>query len=522
MTLILSPVELVATAERSESPGLLARHRTWERVPLEEVADVLSGFPFKSHEFNHDGNGIPLIRIRDVGRNISQTYYSGDYERQYLVQNGDMIVGMDGEFRAAIWHGSTALLNQRVCKISVRNPHNYSPRFLFYVLQGYLDAICAATSSVTVKHLSSRSVQQIPLPLPPLAEQYRIVEALEDHLSRLDAATQAVGRVKRRIKPFTASLADRAALGTSSRVNFTPGIEGDSHRLLAGLSSKRFDYAALPSLPGGWFWRRSSDVCDFINSGSTPKAHLMHADSGDVPFLKVYNITQDGRVDFTNKPTYIDRETHENQLRRSRIKPGDVLTNIVGPPLGKTAIVPDYHPEWNINQAIVAFRAGYDIRPEWLALALRSPFVLTLLQKTAKATAGQFNVALSTCRELPLPIPPMDTQLTLIAQSAELMEAGDRFIAQIEPISLRSQHLRQAVLRRAFSGKIVTQDPADEPASILLDRIRAEREAQSDKKVTKRITRRTRKAGAAVDAPHPPFATTKTASTNAVQQELSL
>lgn len=519
MALTLSPVELVAAAERSGSPGLLARHQTWERVPLGEIADVLNGFPFKSHAFNHDNDGIPLIRIRDVGRDTGQTYYSGDYESQYLVQTGDMILGMDGEFRVAIWHGPTALLNQRVCKISIRNPQHYDLRFLLYVLPGYLDAIGSATSSVTVKHLSSRSVQQIPLPLPPLSEQLRIVEALDDHLSRLDAATEAMAGAKRRIKPFITSVLDRAALGTSLAPRPDQDAVDDSQRLLSGFSSKRFDYAALPPLPEGWFWHRSTDVCEFISSGSTPKAHLMHAGSGDVPFLKVYNITQDGRVDFTNKPTYVDRETHENQLKRSRVRPGDVLTNIVGPPLGKTAVVPGNHPEWNINQAIVAFRAGPKVHPEWLALVLRSPFVLAMLQKTAKATAGQFNVALSTCRELPLPIPPMDAQLAFVAQSAELLEVSDRFAAQVAPVSLRAQNLRRAVLRRAFTGSLVSQDSGDESPSEFLRRIRAVRIAQGDE--PKRAARRPRKATASADAPPPP-ATTTPAPTNAVQQELPL
>ncbi|MFF0643332.1 restriction endonuclease subunit S [Streptomyces tendae] len=519
MALTLSPVELVAAAERSGSPGLLAHHETWERVPLGEIADVLNGFPFKSHAFNHDNDGIPLIRIRDVGRDASQTYYSGDYESQYLVQAGDMILGMDGEFRVAIWHGPPALLNQRVCKISIRNPRNYDLRFLLYVLPGYLDAIGAATSSVTVKHLSSRSVQQIPLPLPPLSEQLRIVEALDDHLSRLDAATEAVAGAKRRIKPFVTSVLDRAALGISlANHSGQAGVEG-SRRLLSGFSSKRFDYDALPHLPEGWFWRRSSDVCEFISSGSTPKAHLMHPGSGEIPFLKVYNITQDGRVDFTNKPTYIDRETHNDQLKRSRVRPGDVLTNIVGPPLGKTAVVPEDHPEWNINQAIVAFRAGPEVQPEWLALVLRSPFVLSMLQKTAKATAGQFNVALSTCRELPLPIPPMDAQIALVAQSAELLEVSDRFAAQVASTSLRAQNLRQAVLRRAFTGNLVSQDSDDEPAAGLLDRIRTEREVQGVK--PKRVARRPRKTVAPETLP-PPSASSTPPPTASVQQELPL
>jgi type I restriction enzyme S subunit len=134
----------------------------------------------------------------------------------------------------------------------------------------------------------------------------------------------------------------------------------------------------------------------------------MYPGRGDIPFLKVYNLTRDGVVDFSVRPTFIDRSTHERMLGRSRVGPGDVLTDIVGPPLGNAAVMPDSWPEWNINQAIVSFRAGPDIHRDWLALVLRSPFILSLLQKIARATAGQYGISLSTCRELPFPVPLQD------------------------------------------------------------------------------------------------------------------
>ena len=102
----------------------------------------------------------------------------------------------------------------------------------------------------------------------------------------------------------------------------------------------------------------------------------MYPEAGDVPFLKVYNVTMDGRVDFSIKPTFVDTTTNENQLARSRVRPGDVLMNIVGtPPLGKVAIVPDAHPEWNINQAIVAFRPKSSLNSRFLAHCLMSDAV---------------------------------------------------------------------------------------------------------------------------------------------------
>src|SRR5262245_11212671 len=88
------------------------------------------------------------------------------------------------------------------------------------------------------------------------------------------------------------------------------------------------DLGGLPPLPCGWTWCLPTDVCSVVASGSTPSPEKMYAQSGDVPFLKVYNLTHDGSLDFTVKSTFIDRETHRGLLARSQVRPGDVLINI--------------------------------------------------------------------------------------------------------------------------------------------------------------------------------------------------
>lgn len=496
----------------------------WALVPLGDVCIPVNKL---------GSDGFPGARFRyiDIGSvsGSDQQITSADWvesksapgRARQIVQAGDTVYSTVRPYLRKIAYVPEQLDGHIASTgFAVIRPHvEINSRYLFYVVQSALfeKQLLPKQRGVSYPAVRDADVFETHIPIPPAAEQQRIVEALDDHLSRLNAASEAVTRAQRRIRPFVGALLDRIALGASSATHLDRDADSASQRLLIGLSSKRFDYASLPPLPEGWLWRRSSDVCEFINSGSTPKAHLMHAGSGDVPFLKVYNITQDGQVDFTNKPTYVDHETHENQLKRSRVRPGDVLTNIVGPPLGKTAVVPDQHPEWNINQAIVAFRAGPEVLPEWLALVLRSPVVLDMLRKTAKATAGQFNIALSTCRELPLPIPPIDVQIDLVVQSAGLLEFSDRFAAQVTPISLRAKNLRQAVLRRAFEGGLVPQAPTDEPASVLLERIRGERKAQNGK--TKRTNRRPGKTVATADAA-PPAATA--APTTAIQQELPL
>ncbi|WP_295429923.1 restriction endonuclease subunit S [uncultured Thiodictyon sp.] len=192
--------------------GLLAKHLSWERVALRDVATVLNGYPFDSAHFNRVF-GAPLICIRDVVSGSTNTFYSAPFDEQFLVNRGDLIVGMDGDFNSARWCSAPGLLNQRVCKISSHD-HVYSGKLLEYALPGYLAAINAATSSITVKHLSSRTIEDISLPLPPRKEQERIVERLEEVLSDLDDGIAELKAAQKKLVQYRQSLLKAAVDGT--------------------------------------------------------------------------------------------------------------------------------------------------------------------------------------------------------------------------------------------------------------------------------------------------------------------
>ena len=149
-----------------------------KRVLLGDHVEFLSGFAFKSKLFNDSGDGLPLVRIRDVVRGYSDTYYSGVYDRKYLVRAGDYLIGMDGEFNLSEWDSEVALLNQRVCKISEVSSEIHRP-FLAHYLRIALKEIEDATPFVTVKHLSIKKLGAIEIPLPPLSEQKRIAAILD-------------------------------------------------------------------------------------------------------------------------------------------------------------------------------------------------------------------------------------------------------------------------------------------------------------------------------------------------------
>lgn len=151
----------------------------WQTKKLGEVLQVQNGYAFDSKKFD-DSDGTPLIRIRDIKIGLTtETKYTGDFDNKYIVKAGDFLIGMDGEFTCYEWKGSKALLNQRVCRLQ-NFTESLSPKYLFYGINKYLKEIENFTTYTTVKHISSRQIVNIEIPLPPISDQYRIVKILDE------------------------------------------------------------------------------------------------------------------------------------------------------------------------------------------------------------------------------------------------------------------------------------------------------------------------------------------------------
>lgn len=150
----------------------------WTYKKLGDECSILYGYPFDSKCFSTSPDDMPLIRIRDVKEGKTSTFYNGDYPKDYIIHKGDYLIGMDGEFNISPWQSEDALLNQRVCKISC-NTSSLLIRYVYRFLIKELKKIEDETPFVTVKHLSAKKINQINIPVPPIAEQERIVAELD-------------------------------------------------------------------------------------------------------------------------------------------------------------------------------------------------------------------------------------------------------------------------------------------------------------------------------------------------------
>jgi type I restriction enzyme S subunit len=443
----------------------------WGRAEIGDLCNLINGRAFKPQEWSE--SGLPIIRIQNLNNPASKfNHFSGEFDAKHHVKNGDLLFAWSGtpgtSFGAHIWHGGDAVLNQHIFKIEF-SERETNRGFLRYAINQKLDElISSAQGGVGLRHVTKGTFEKTEISFPPLAEQTRIAQKLDELLAQVGTLKARINAIPALLKRFRQSVLAAAVSGRLTeewRAQNVGWVDEGSPTTAPANSS----------LPVGWSSKTAGDICGFITKGTTPSKEKMTAGHGEVPYIKVYNLTFTGALDFSIDPTFVDSSTHSTDLKRSIVKPGDVLMNIVGPPLGKVSIVPATYPEWNINQAIARFRAGDEISAAYLALCLRTEEVLSHAVSRAKATAGQFNLTLEICRELPLPVPPEEEQTEIVRRVEKLFAFADQLESKVQSAKSRIDHLTQSILAKAFRGELVPQDPNDEPASVLLERIKAQR-----------------------------------------------
>ena len=137
---------------------------SWQKTSIYTIADIIYGAPFSSKQFNTDGKGIPIIRIRDLKEQKVATYTTEKHPKGYLLQAGDIVVGMDGEFVPYIWGSDEAWLNQRVCVF--KNKRLKGKAFLYFTIKPLLYAIEQTQVATTVIHIGKKDFDAFEITLP--------------------------------------------------------------------------------------------------------------------------------------------------------------------------------------------------------------------------------------------------------------------------------------------------------------------------------------------------------------------
>ena len=221
----------------------------WEEINIKEHVDVVTGNSFSSERFGE--TGVPLIKNKTVKHQAPEVYVDSEFKDKYLVEEGSLLVTMDGEFVPRIWKLGDAALNQRVCKLV---PDNHLDKlYLRYSLQYPLMYVQCATAGTTVKHLSSKDFDNIDLPVPPLSEQERIASVLysvDEHVRVLDERHSRLKDLKHGLMQdlLTGNYRTKGGKVNSRILDFSPDEETEVESSEGKLENGPF----TQEVPGDW------------------------------------------------------------------------------------------------------------------------------------------------------------------------------------------------------------------------------------------------------------------------------
>ncbi len=457
----------------------------WSRAVLPELVSSDGVFSdgdwVESKDQDPDGD-VRLIQLADVG----DGYYR-DRSARFLtlakayqlgctfLQNGDVLIARmpDPLGRACRFPGD-AKRAVTVVDVCIMRPGTISlnPRWLMHTINApqFRSAMTTYEKGTTRRRISRGNLARIPLPIPPLAEQERIVAAIEEQFSRLDAGVAALERVRQNLSRMRDAIRFAATLG---QLVLQDADDEPAASLIARVKpTGRFRGGRpLPSdlgpLPPGWGWALMGSLAHRVTVGHVGPMKDEYVDDG-VPFLRSQNVRED-RFD-PGGLRFISASFHE-RLRKSRLTPGDLVIVRSGN-VGTACVVPESLEEANCADLEIVQRPEA-LDPHYAALYMNS-------LARARVHAGRVGVALThfntqSVAELPVPVPPMNEQKRIVAKAQRLMSVVDSLEADLIKGLRKASALRSSILASAFSGRLVAQDPTEESASILLKRIAAER-----------------------------------------------
>ncbi|MFE0593974.1 restriction endonuclease subunit S [Micromonospora echinospora] len=337
----------------------------------------------------------------------------------------------------------------------------------YYLLQSTVrrSAQAAMTGAVGLRRVPRTYLAALELPLPPLAEQHRIVTALGRLLADWRAGAAQMAALARRIDRFRDQVMLMAGLG-----HLTPDGSGGSAPFPAPAGVQD---GKLPSIPESWEWKRLEDVADVVGGVTKDGKRQSDPDFVEVPYLRVANV-QRARLDLAEVAQIKVSVRKAEQLR---LLPGDVLLNEGGDrdKLGRgwvwEAQIPDCIHQNHVFRARIR---GDVLHPKLLAWHANG-FGRRWFEVNGRQSVNLASISLGKIKKFPVPVPPRTEQAKLVETAEEYLSLLDGMEKVVEAARQKAERLRVSLLAEAFAGRLVPQDTDDEPASELLARIRAER-----------------------------------------------
>lgn len=472
----------------------------WQEIRLVEVTDKIgSGATPKGGHTAYAKIGIPLIRSQNVhfgGFSDEGLAYLDEQQARKLdgatVRAKDVLLNITGASIGRVTIAPDRMQGARVNQhvAIIRLADGIEPYFVagFLASPGMQNFIVAENYGVTRQALTKAMIEDIGLPVPPLAEQRRIVAQIDSLSAKSRRAREHLDHVPRLVEKYKQAILAAAFRGELTRdwrkahqldqgtsyVRKKILAERDAIRIAKGLRAKGRNRSIpgrqpnLPPLPPAWEWLVFEECAWDLTVGHVGPMKDRYVSKG-ISFLRSLNV-RPNRVDLT-KLVFID-QTFNDELAKSQLQPGDLVVVRTGEP-GVAAVVPKELELANCSDLVIG-RLVHSMNPHYAAFFMNSEFARSIVRSLQVGVAQQhFNVGAMS--EMPVPVPVLEEQGEVVRSIEVAFSWIDRLSSEATSARKLIDRLNQAVLAKAFRGELVPQDPNDVPASVLVERIRTER-----------------------------------------------
>lgn len=451
----------------------------WTLATVADLAEVIAGQAPPGRSYNTAGIGLPLFQGKtDFGSLRLQAPRQWTTEPSKVAERDDVLVSV----RAPV--GPTNLATTR-CAIgrglaAIRCAPGVNQKYLLYYLRSSVQQLEERATGTTFSAITRGVLCSHPVRVCPSAEQERIVAAIEEQFSRLDAGAAALKRARVNLKRMRAALLQAAITG---QLLPQDPSEGSGHELLLEMLEAR-PHSKRPSsvddsslaVPASW-------AIGTLEAATDPERVICYGilmprvkEGGVVPYVEVKDLRA-SRLSPANLHR-TSQELHE-AFPRSVLGARDVVLAIRGS-YDRALVVPDDVVGANVSRDVARIAPLAGLEPNFLVAYLTSPAALGYLRTRARGVAVK-GVNIADLRSMPMPLPPFAEQRRIVEELQRVGSILDQVEGILGAAESQERGLRSSILATAFSAKLAAQDAADEPASVLLERIAAERTPASDK-----------------------------------------
>lgn len=434
---------------------------------MAEILEIPSGWTLVrlGEIFNFVGGGTPSKKNPDYWNGDVNWASVKDIKYRYLfntedtisesgLQNSSANIAIPGDVilitrinpgKSAITKIRTAI-NQDL-KI-IKPKYDALPEFVQYLFSSIEKKCIALSCGTTVLGISLFNLNEFELLFPPLPEQHRIVAKIEELFSSLDKGMESLKTAQQQLKVYRQAVLKWAFEGKLTNENVKDG-----------------------ELPKGWKWSNFENVCRKI--GDVDHKMPNHIDKGDFPYLSTKDFTDDLKLSF-HSAKYISTADFLRLSRKVKPERGDIIFPRYGT-IGKNILV-ETDREFLVSYSCAVIKPDNEmIDSKYLYYFSLSPLVKKEIIKYTVETT-QANIGIESIKRFVLPLPGrIIEQRQIVSEIDTRLSVCDKLEETITQSLRQAEALRQSILKKAFEGKLVPQDPSDEPASVLLEKIKPER-----------------------------------------------